>query len=55
MIYLNIIIGDVSHSQRYCKTGPTHDRANASIGHLSPNKDKFNIEEDTWTSYQILS
>ena len=49
------ISGEVSRSWRYCNARPTRDRAGASSWTLSPYKNQFNIEEDTWSSYQILS
>ncbi len=45
----------VSRSKRYCNAWPTRDKAGASSWTLSPVKNQFNIEEATWTSYQILS
>ena len=47
--------GVVGRSWRYCNARPTRDRAEASFWTPSPYKNQFNIEEVTWTSYQILS
>ena len=49
------ISGEVGRSWRYCNARSTRDRAGASSWTLSPAKNQFNIEEDTWSSYQILS
>jgi len=47
--------GEVGLSQWYCNTGQTRDKAGASSWTSSPVKNQFNIEEDTWSSCQILS
>ena len=47
--------GAVSQSLRYCNAKSTRDRASASTKNSNPVQNEFNIEEDTWSSYQILS
>ena len=61
VIYGNIcliddrISGEVGRSWRYCNVRPTRDGVGASSWPPSPFKNQFNIEENTWFSYQILS
>ena len=47
--------GEVGRSWRYCNVRPTRDGVGASSWPPSPFKNQFNIEENTWFSYQILS
>ena len=49
------VSGEVGRSWRYCNVRPTRDGAGASSWTPSPYKNQFNIEENTWFSYQILS
>ena len=44
-----------SLTKQYCNTWSTCDDDGASSNLSSPTKNQFNIEENTWFSYQILS